>query len=433
MLEYEEFAEAFPRLAATSLGPLPSEVHLSIYTNNTIMAMWSTKHETETSIVEYGMGSPNNLTESASGSTHTYTAGGWKGVIHQVNLTNLAQQTRYYYRVGDAVSGFSDVFSFVTQPVQEDTSTHIVGMFGDMGTAIPAGFEVCEQMEEAHQTLPFNLLVHVGDIAYASTQVHPPNSTYYQRVGNEVEAIWDLWAEQVQPLASEILYMTTVGNHEKFYNFSSYLARFRQPDPWGGVPQDPNNQTFWYSYDYGRVHYTSMSTEHPWAPGTPQYEWLVQDLAAAAANRENVPWIFLLGHRPMYSSDKDEQSEHWPGAPLQTQIEPLMHQYGVDVYVCGHMHMYERINPVLNGTVYQTGNVYTNPGVPVHVVQGTAGVFQDFEFVKPQPDWSASRMGKLGYGRWHIFNATHIFFEFLGLESRAQEDSFWLIKTHQYE
>jgi hypothetical protein len=35
---------------------------------------------------------------------------------------------------------------------------------------------------------------------------------------------------------------------------------------------------------------------------------------------------------------------------------------------------------------------------------------------------------QIGYGRWHIFNATHIFYEFLGLESRAQEDSFWLIK-----
>ncbi len=121
------------------------------------------------------------------------------------------------------------------------------------------------------------------------------------------------------------------------------------------------------------------------------------------------------------------------------------------------------MNPVLNGTVYQTGNVYTNPGAPIHVVQvhfidlgiftlpyatdpscsqcgadcmtslslqGTSGVFQDFKFVHPQPDWSAVRMGKLGYGRMHVFNATHIFYEFLGLESRAQEDSFWLIKSN---
>ena len=57
--------------------------------------------------------------------------------------------------------------------------------------------------------------------------------------------------------------------------------------------------------------------------------------------------------------------------------------------------MYERINPVLNGTTYQTGDVYVNPGVPVHVVQGTAGVFQDWNFVHPQPEWSAFRVGKV--------------------------------------
>lgn len=33
------------------------------------------------------------------------------------------------------------------------------------------------------------------------------------------------------------------------------------------------------------------------------------------------------------------------------------------------MHMYERIHPVRNGTVQQTGNRYRNAGAPVHVVQ----------------------------------------------------------------
>jgi len=41
----------------------------------------------------------------------------------------------------------------------------------------------------------------------------------------------------------------------------------------------------------------------------------------------------------------------------------------VDLYACGHMHMYERVHPVLNGTVVQTGNVYRSPSAPVHVVQ----------------------------------------------------------------
>ena len=38
-----------------------------------------------------------------------------------------------------------------------------------------------------------------------------------------------------------------------------------------------------------------MSTEHPYQPGSPQYEWLQNDLAAANANRANYPWLVLTG------------------------------------------------------------------------------------------------------------------------------------------
>ena len=140
-----------------------------------------------------------------------------------------------------------------------------------------------------------------------------------------------------------------------------------------------------------------MSTEHDYAPGSPQWQWLEADLQRAAANRGTVPWVILVGHRPMYCSDKSEKDEHWPGAVFQQQIEPLMARcvwrwrdcavaglvllllclhcyrrhrasaallasagsvplevnihspffsscptrYGVDMYLSGHMHMYE--------------------------------------------------------------------------------------------
>lgn len=54
----------------------------------------------------------------------------------------------------------------------------------------------------------------------------------------------------------------------------------------------------------------------------------------------------------MYCSDTDEWDQHHEGAYFQTIIEPLMNKYKVDLYMCGHMHMYERVWPVLNGTVY---------------------------------------------------------------------------------
>jgi hypothetical protein len=64
------------------------------------------------------------------------------------------------------------------------------------------------------------------------------------------------------------------------------------------------------------------------------------------------------------------------------------------------MHAYERTFPVNNNTVDKTGvstdgRTYTNPTNPVHLVIGTAGAVIDEKFSKPQPAWSAVRVGTL--------------------------------------
>jgi len=191
--------------------------------------------------------------------------------------------------------------------------------------------------------------------------------------------------------------------------------------------QSGGEGNFWYSIDYGTVHFTFFSTEHPYQPGSPQYQWMEQDLAKANSNRKSVPWIVLLGHRPMYCSDVAEWDDHRPGAQLQKMIEPVMQKYSVDLYLCGHMHMYEKIYPVVNGTVMATGTVWVNPGAAAHVVQATAGVFLDSNFEDPQPDWSAIRTNKWGYGKM-LVNQTHIWYQFMHQDTGNAIDEFWLIK-----
>jgi len=86
-------------------------------------------------------------------------------------------------------------------------------------------------MEADHQTLPFTSIMHVGDIAYASTEVAAEdNGTSACEPGGgcgEMEIIWDLWAQQVQPLAANITYVTGVGNHEKVRIPREYSAAVR--------------------------------------------------------------------------------------------------------------------------------------------------------------------------------------------------------------
>ena len=59
-----------------------------------------------------------------------------------------------------------------------------------------------------------------------------------------------------------------------------------------------------YSFDYGSIHFTMMSTEHNFTQGSRQYKWIEQDLKNV--NRSLTPWLAIVGHRAMYSSQKEE-------------------------------------------------------------------------------------------------------------------------------
>ena len=69
--------------------------------------------------------------------------------------------------------------------------------------------------------------------------------------------------------------------------------------------------------------------------GTPQYEWMERDLAAA---RPHASWIVLTTHRPIFSSDSFEHEQHIPGSVIPTHLEPLFLKYKVDLVVTGHCH-----------------------------------------------------------------------------------------------
>ena len=58
-------------------------------------------------------------------------------------------------------------------------------------------------------------------------------------------------------------------------------------------------------------------------------------------------------------------------------VEPLLLQYGVDMFVAGHVHDYESTYPVkrcgLNSSDCYIGKDLRNPQAPVHVVVGQGG------------------------------------------------------------
>jgi len=331
--------------------------------------------------------------------------------LHKVRLSGLELNTVYYYQVGDASEEWSNVYKFKTYAPNADVVKY--GVYGDMGTFMLLGYLVAERIIYDMKTVPLDMIVHVGDIAYAGT-----GSTY------EFEAIWDIFCDQIQDMAAYMPYMTGVGNHEHYYNWTSFVSRFEMPGA-----QSNGNGNFWFSYDYGNVHWTYMSTEHPYGPGTPQYIFLDNDLKKARQNKD-IKWIFLTGHRPFYNSDALEYDSHRPGSYNNLVIEPLIQKYGVDIVFTGHMHMYERTYPIFNGTVVDPSpKIYKSPKAAIYVTQGNAGAIIRETFIEPQPKWSFIRKALYGYGRLTIFqnNAT-LKYESLSMVGDVIEDEFWIIK-----
>lgn len=158
-----------------------------------------------------------------------------------------------------------------------------------MGTFAPFGHFVADKIAKDHFIKPFNFVFLTGDIAYAGM-----NSE--QR--GESEPIWDLFGELTEKFAAYTAFMPGVGNHEKYYNYTAYANRYVLPR------QFPGQTNLFFSFDYGQVHFTHFSSEHPYQLGSEQYNFLEQDLMQARDN-PNIKWIVVGVHRAFYSSNQN--------------------------------------------------------------------------------------------------------------------------------
>merc|ERR1719443_2159879 len=117
------------------------------------------------------------------------------------------------------------------------------------------------------------------------------------------------------------------------------------------------------------MHYISISTEL-WfgvhdnkTTRETQLAWLKKDLAAANKNRDQIPWIVIEGHRSVYCScDGDCDSA---AVTVRNDLEPIMFEYGVDFFINGHEHNYERSYPLYKGKSVRSN---VDPTAPIYIV-----------------------------------------------------------------
>ncbi|GAM20511.1 hypothetical protein SAMD00019534_036860 [Acytostelium subglobosum LB1] len=460
-------------LAATSNGVnfenpnAPGKVYLAHCNYTSEMRVVWISGSDDTPYVYVG-NSPSNITTKFTGDSFTYSIGDMcdapandpkyfkdPGYFHDVKLEHLEENTEYFYYVGSEKDGNSQVYSFISSPYVGSEAYFIA--FGDLGVNTPFIAATSDMQTPAPKTVaniyqtitaPFSnsplaqklgkkptnglntppswSILHIGDISYARGYAF----------------IWDYFQEYMTEIASRAPYMVTIGNHEYDFPKQPFKPSWSDfnTDSGGecGVPfskryhmtgaEGTPQRNVYYSYNNGPVHVTVMSMEHDFLVGSLQYQWLEEDLKNV--DRSATPWVVFTGHRPMYDSARPGGAigmmEH-----LQSDIEPLLVKYDVNMCLWGHVHVYERMCGMVKGECAKSDN-----DAPVHVLIGMAGntyqtvwngddINSQGEGHEDQPSYSVFRAINYGYTRFYA-NTTDLYFEFVGNNRNIVHDNFWL-------
>jgi 3',5'-cyclic AMP phosphodiesterase CpdA len=265
------------------------------------------------------------------------------GLQRIATLSGLEPDTEYCY----SIAGWSAPTALHTaRRAGSGTPLRFV-VFGDSGAGSEGQLAIRDQLG----LVPFDLMLHTGDVAYERGSLTELESAFF--------AMYQGYLRNVPAFPAS-------GNHD--YETAS-AAPFRQvfalPENGGELGLER-----WYSFDYGDVHFVALDTE--WEL-TAQAEWLDRDLS-----QNQLPWTIVYLHRPPFSS-----GYHGGSLAVRDAFVPLFERHHVQLVLAGHDHDYERTLPIQGITYVVTGGGgrYTRPvGASdftafsqevLHFVQGT--------------------------------------------------------------
>ncbi|MCM2358192.1 MAG: metallophosphoesterase family protein, partial [Geobacteraceae bacterium] len=266
--------------------------------NTSMSVLWQTD-ATESNTLRWGTDTSYSL-----GSTTVGVYG--SDFQHKYTITGLQPDTKYYYEVAGYGSG-----SFRTAPAATATSLKLFA-YGDSRT-YPANHEtVANRMRAKYAADPAfqTILLHDGDF-----------------IGSDTESDWTSMYfvsgssyPQMRALQAEMPVIGARGNHE------GTGAVYKKYFPY------PYAANYYWSFDYGPVHFVVIDNYASFTSGSAQYNWLVNDLASTTK-----PWKIILEHDPAWGA-----GTHSNNTSIQSALHPLFKQYGIDLIINGHNHNYAR-------------------------------------------------------------------------------------------
>jgi hypothetical protein len=251
---------------------------------------------------------------------------------HERRIDGLDPATLYLYRVraGDVRTG-----SFYTAPAPDATAVNIL-VYGDTRTYPATHDTVAGRIVSAYTADPAlqTIALMTGDlIADGNGETYWDNEFFSPTLANVAE------------LHAHVPVASARGNHEGTAAlFAKYLP---YPTVYGRA----------WSFDYGPAHVAVVDQYISYSAGSPQLDWLENDLASS-----DKPWKIVILHEPGWSAG----GGHANSTAFQTLIQPLCVEYGVQMVIAGHNHYYA--HAVVDGVHHVTAG---GGGAPLHTPNPT--------------------------------------------------------------
>lgn len=175
---------------------------------------------------------------------------------------------------------------------------------------------VGQQMAAVHKRKPVQLVVLGGDNIYPSGNLALVEATFLRPYG--------------ELLRAGVPFHAVLGNHDIRTGNGAPQVAYK---PFGMSGR-------YYNLRRGPVELFMLDTNVN-ADWQRQLSWLRTVLA-----RSRAPWKVVVGHHPIYSSGFYGNDPH-----MAAKLSSLMRRHGVQLYINGHDHNYERSHPI-EGVTY---------------------------------------------------------------------------------
>ena len=334
----------FPKLAAAASGTLPIETLRQLITadpRTSRTIMWQSKTPLDGCRLQYQ--TADNPPLSLPVKMESLDEDRITNYYYTAYLKNLTPSTTYHYRIwqGNIATEWQ---KFTTAPAEITDFSALIFCDSQCGQTYAGWGQHFRTAWQRHPDAHFFAIV--GDIVDNGQQ----------------EWQWQNFFAALADILPQKLFAPVMGNHECY----SLLWKFCRPRRYELSYQLPANgspelQNYYYSYDYGPVHFIVLNTQmlelndiHPDLLEK-QKAWLQQDVKNHPAK-----WRVVLMHKDVLAYDEYQEGTKTMMGISDTgyAFMPLFDELHIDLVLTGHMHTYRNrghihhLKPADKGPVY---------------------------------------------------------------------------------